>query len=84
MSTSNTIGSLVEGRDVLAGTVGVGAISVPAWSLDLPSWWEWAVAISGGLIVFATLYTKFQDIRIRRKQMALLDEQIADAKAYAP
>jgi hypothetical protein len=52
-----------------AATAGAGGLTYPLWNELLTSGWQVAIAIMGGIVLALTIYSKFLEIRQRRKDL---------------
>jgi hypothetical protein len=57
-----------------------GAITFPAWSMYLDHGWAVFIAILGALVLITTLWKNILDVRIKRKQKALLEDEMERLK----
>jgi hypothetical protein len=57
-----------------------GAITFPAWSLFLTHGWTFFIAVLGAAVLITTLWKNILDVRIKRKQKALLENELENLK----
>jgi hypothetical protein len=57
-----------------------GAITFPAWSMLLTHGWTLFIAVLGAAVLITTLWKNILDVRIKRKQKALLEKELEELK----
>jgi hypothetical protein len=67
-------------NNTLNTAMGSSAITFPAWSMYLDHGWAVFIALLGALVLLTTLWKNIEDLKIKRKQKALLEKQLEEVK----
>jgi hypothetical protein len=60
--------------------IGSSAVTFPAWSMYLDHGWAVFIALLGALVLLTTLWKNIEDLKIKRKQKALLENELENLK----
>jgi hypothetical protein len=60
-------------NNTVTAAVGSSALTFPFWSLFLSHGWSFLIAALGAAVLITTLWKNILDVRIKRKQKALLE-----------
>jgi hypothetical protein len=67
-------------NNTVTAAVGSSALTFPFWSLFLSHGWSVLIAVLGLLVLITTLRKNILDVRIKRKQIALLEMELENLK----
>jgi hypothetical protein len=67
-------------NNTVTAAVGSSALTFPFWSLFLSHGWSALIAVLGLLVLITTLWKNILDLRIKRKQKALLEMELENLK----
>jgi hypothetical protein len=60
-------------NNTVTAAVGSSALTFPIWSMFLSHGWSFLIAGLGAAVIITTLWKNILDVRIKRKQKALLE-----------
>jgi hypothetical protein len=60
-------------NNTVTAAVGSSALTFPIWSMFLSHGWSFLIAGLGAAVLITTLWKNILDVRIKRKQKALLE-----------
>jgi hypothetical protein len=67
-------------NNTVTAAIGSSALTFPFWSLFLAHGWSVLIAVLGLLVLITTLWKNVLDVRIKRKQKALLEIEMENLK----
>lgn len=67
-------------NNTVTAAVGSSALTFPIWSVFLTHGWTFFIAVLGALVLITTLWKNILDVRIKRKQKALLQNELENLK----
>jgi hypothetical protein len=63
-------------NNTVTAAVGSSALTFPIWSLFLSHGWSFLIAGLGAAVLITTLWKNILDVRIKRKEKALLELEL--------
>lgn len=67
-------------NNTVTAAVGSSALTFPIWSFYLTHGWTFFIALLGAAVLITTLWKNILDVRIKRKQKALLELELENLK----
>jgi hypothetical protein len=67
-------------NNTVTAAVGSSALTFPIWSLFLSHGWSFLIAALGAAVLITTLWKNILDVRIKRKEKALLEIELENLK----
>lgn len=67
-------------NNTVTAAIGSSALTFPVWSLFLTHGWSVLIAVLGLLVLITTLWKNILDVRIKRKEKALLEIELEKQK----
>jgi hypothetical protein len=63
-------------NNTFTAAIGSSALTFPVWSLFLTHGWTFFIAVLGAAVLITTLWKNILDVRIKRKQRAILEKEL--------
>jgi hypothetical protein len=67
-------------NNTVTAAVGSSALTFPFWSLFLAHGWSVLIAVLGAVVLITAIWKNVLDVRIKRKQKALLELELERRK----
>jgi hypothetical protein len=67
-------------NNTFQAAIGSSALTFPFWSLFLTHGWTFFIAVLGAAVLITTLWKNILDVRIKRKQKAIIENELENLK----
>jgi hypothetical protein len=67
-------------NNTVTAAIGSSALTFPVWSIFLTHGWTFFIAVLGAAVLITTLWKNILDVRIKRREKALLELELGKRK----